>query len=213
MDRILEEIYAAVIAGSRDEVAAGVAQALQGGLDASTILKQGLIPALREVGSRFERGECFVPEMLVSARAMQAGVAVLRPQLMRSESQSAGTVLVGTVQGDVHDIGKNLVVMMLEGAGYKVTDLGTNVAPARFVEAVRASNPDVVGMSALLTTTMPNMKVTIEALEKAGLRERVRVLVGGAPVTADFAKGIGADAFAPDASAAVRRVQELLNQT
>jgi 5-methyltetrahydrofolate--homocysteine methyltransferase len=161
------------------------------------------------VGKDFKAGDLFIPEVLLSAKAMHAGLQVLRPLLAGSGSSTMGKIVIGTVQGDMHDIGKNLVSMMLEGAGFEITDLGIDTAPAKFVEAVRAKNAQIVGMAAMLTTTMPVMKTVIEELSKAGLREKVQVLVGGAPVTAAFAKQIGADAYAPDAASAVEVARQL----
>jgi 5-methyltetrahydrofolate--homocysteine methyltransferase len=172
------------------------------GHPAEEILRQGLVPAMTEVGRRFEDGEYFVPEMLISARAMQSGLAILKPLLVDSDVKATGKVVIGTVQGDLHDIGKNLVGMMLEGAGFELIDLGTDVRPEQFVAAVRENAPDLVAMSALLTTTMPKMKTTVDALIKAGLREQVKVIVGGAPVTEAYSAQIGADGFAADASRA-----------
>jgi 5-methyltetrahydrofolate--homocysteine methyltransferase len=199
----LKEIYEGVISGNRDVVSEGVAKALDEGVEPSTLLFDALIPAMSEVGARFERNEFFVPEMLIAARAMQSGMVQLKPLLAESGVEPVGKVSIGTVKGDLHDIGKNLVRMMLEGAGFEAIDLGTDVKPDGFVEAVREHQPQIVGMSALLTTTMVNMKATIEALEEAGLRESVKIMVGGAPVTAAFAEEIGADGYAPDAASAV----------
>jgi len=151
-----------------------------------------------------------VPEMLISARAMQTAMGLLRPLLLQADIKTLGRVIVGTVAGDLHDIGKNLVAMMLEGSGFEVIDLGTDVSPTQFVEAVREREPQVIGMSALLTTTMPSMGATIEALKEAGLRDQVKVMIGGAPITQDFAEKIGADGFAPDASSASRKAKELV---
>jgi len=187
-----------------------VTAALEAGVSAADILNNACIAAMREVGRLFEEGEKFVPEMLISARAMKAGVNLLKPHLTQEDISVVGKVVVGTVRGDLHDIGKNLVHMMLEGTGFEVVDLGTDVAPEKFVGAVQEHEPDIVGMSALLTTTMPAMKTTIEALSEAGLRDRVKVLIGGAPVTQGFADEIGADGFAPDASSATRKAKELL---
>lgn len=209
MNGILKEIFDTVLAGSKDETEDKVKKALVEKVDPAEILKNGLIAAMSEVGDRFERGDYYVPEMLVAARAMQAGLALLKPLLMEEDIKSAGKVVVGTVKGDLHDIGKNLVAMMLEGAGYEVIDLGTDVSPSQFAEAVREHSPDVVGMSALLTTTMPEMANTIEALEDLGVRERVKVIVGGAPVTQEHATNIGADGFASDASRTVKLVRQL----
>ena len=206
----LETIYNAVLVGDAPTAKAGVQAALDARIAAETILKEGLIAAMTEVGRLFEINEYFVPEMLVAARAMQGGLALLKPQLAEAGATPMGKVVVGTVKGDLHDIGKNLVAMMLEGAGFEVIDLGTDVTPEKFVQAVLAHRPQVVGMSALLTTTMPSMGRTIQALQEAGVRERVKVLIGGAPVTEVFARQIGADGYGPDASAAVRKTKELL---
>jgi 5-methyltetrahydrofolate--homocysteine methyltransferase len=165
---------------------------------------------MEEVGRLFEEGEKFVPEMLISARAMQTGMGILKPLLLQADIKTVGKVIVGTVAGDLHDIGKNLVAMMLEGSGFEVIDLGTDVSPQAFVDAVREHEPQAIGMSALLTTTMPSMGATIEALKEAGLREGVKVMIGGAPITQDFADKIGADGFAPDASSASRKTKELV---
>jgi 5-methyltetrahydrofolate--homocysteine methyltransferase len=183
--------------------------ALANGGTPETILKEGLIAAMDEVGQRFEQGDFFVPEMLVSARAMQAGLQVLKPHLVQGEVRSAGKVALGTVQGDIHDIGKNLVCMMLEGAGFEVLDLGVDVSPDQFVQAAQ-DGAQVIGMSALLTTTMGNMVTTIEALKAAGLRDKVKVIIGGAPVTEEYADRIGADASAKDASSATRLARSLI---
>jgi 5-methyltetrahydrofolate--homocysteine methyltransferase len=164
---------------------------------------------MEEVGKRFEEGDFFVPEMLIAARAMQAGLALLKPQLVEGGVKAAGKVAIGTVKGDLHDIGKNLVAMMLEGAGFEVQDLGTDVDAQKFVKAAQ-DGANVIGMSALLTTTMSSMQTTIQALQTAGLRDSVKVVIGGAPVTDAYAKQVGADAFAPDASSAVRVVRQLL---
>jgi 5-methyltetrahydrofolate--homocysteine methyltransferase len=206
----LEEIYQNVIDGQAPAVQAGVEAALAEGEKADVILKQALIAAMDEVGRRFEAGDFFVPEMLIAARAMQAGLTLLKPHLAEADVKSAGKVAIGTVKGDLHDIGKNLVAMMLEGAGFEVKDLGVDVAPEVFVQAAQ-SGVQVIGMSALLTTTMSNMQRTIEALSSAGVRDNVKVIVGGAPVTEDYAKRIGADAFAPDASSATRVIRSLVS--
>jgi 5-methyltetrahydrofolate--homocysteine methyltransferase len=205
----LTTIYEYVIDGNAPQVQAGVQAALTQGVAADVILNQALIAAMNEVGKRFEEGDFFVPEMLIAARAMQAGLTLLKPQLTESGVKAAGTVAIGTVKGDLHDIGKNLVAMMLEGAGFEVQDLGVDVAPEAFVKAVQ-NGAQVIGMSALLTTTMNNMKSTLQALQEAGLRSQVKVVIGGAPVTEVYAQQIGADAYAPDASGAVRTVRNLL---
>jgi len=211
MDEILQAIYDGIIDGNKDQVTANVQQALDSGLPPETILNQGMVAAMAEVGRLFEEGEYFVPEMLVAARAMQAGLSILKPKLVQADVKAAGKVVAGTVKGDLHDIGKNLVCMMLEGASFEIIDLGSDVSPEKFVEAVQSHHADIVAMSALLTTTMPNMKVTIDALKAAGLRDKVNVMVGGAPVTPEFAREIGADGTAPDASQAVTLAKSLLN--
>jgi len=206
-----EDIYNKVIVGDAEGVKTLTARAVQEGFTAAELLNDALIPAMTEVGQRFERQEYFVPEMLIAARAMKAGVEILRPYLVEAGVKPIGTVVIGTVAGDLHDIGKNLVSMMLEGTGFRVIDLGVDVPAEKFVQAVRENNPQIVGMSALLTTTMMAMKATIEALRKAGLRERVKVMVGGAPVTQRFADEIGADLYAPDASSAARTAKEAVS--
>ena len=205
----LTQIYDYVIDGDAPQVQAGVKEALAQGFAADVILNQALIAAMNEVGRRFEEGEFFVPEMLIAARAMQAGLALLKPQLMENGIKAAGKIAIGTVKGDLHDIGKNLVAMMLEGAGYEVQDLGVDVTPETFIKAAQGG-AQVIGMSALLTTTMNNMQATLHALQTAGLRDQVKVIIGGAPLTDEFARKIGADAYAPDASGAVRIVRQLL---
>jgi 5-methyltetrahydrofolate--homocysteine methyltransferase len=215
MDAMVKEIYENVIDGQAPEVKAKVEAALAAGVNASDILNDGMIAAMAEVGRRFEVGEFFVPEMLISARAMQAGMAVLKPRLLQAEVKSAGKVVIGTVKGDLHDIGKNLVAMMLEGAGFEIIDLGTDVSPEKFVEAAHAESGDgpvIVAMSALLTTTMPNMKTTVEALKTASVRESVKVMVGGAPVTDNYAQSIGADGYSADASRAVNTAKTLVGK-
>jgi len=203
MADILQEIASNLYDGEDEEVATLVQQALDQGLAPHEILQDGLIAGMDEVGKDFKAGELYVPEVLIAARAMHAGMGVLRPLLTESEVSSAGKYVIGTAKGDLHDIGKNLVKMMLEGAGFETIDLGTDVQPEDFVAAVREHQPKLLGISALLTTTMVQMKATIEALEETELRDSVRVMVGGAPVTAAFAKEIGADAYAPDAATAV----------
>lgn len=205
----IEAIYNAVLDGNAPAAKAGVEKALAAGLAPDVILKEGLIGAMGEVGRLFEENEYFVPEMLVSARAMQNGLGILKPYLAESGAKPTGKVIVGTVKGDLHDIGKNLVAMMLEGAGFEVVDLGTDVTPEKFTKAALEHKPQVVGMSALLTTTMPSMGSTVKALVEAGVRDQVKVMIGGAPVTDAFAKQIGADGYAPDASSAVRMAKSL----
>ncbi len=210
MDPILQGIWAGVVAGDRAAVAEGVQAALRGGVAAEDILHSGLVPAMGEVGSRFERGDYFVPEMMVAARAMKAGLALLRPGLVARHIAPRGVVVIGTVHGDLHDIGKSLVAMMLEGSGFEVIDLGTDVPPERFAQVAMEVNANVVGLSALLTTTMQNMRSTVGAIEDAGLRPRIRIMVGGAPVTEAFAKEIAADGYAPDANSATVLAHRLL---
>jgi 5-methyltetrahydrofolate--homocysteine methyltransferase len=205
-----EALYQNVIDGNAKGVQAEVEAALAANVPAATLLDTALIPAMGEVGRLFEAGEIFVPEMLVSARAMQGALNLLRPLLVETGKEPAGTIAIGTVAGDLHDIGKNLVGLMLEGAGFKVVDLGVDVRPDRFVE-VAGDGVQVIGMSALLTTTMPSIQAAIAALVEAGVRDRVKVIIGGAPVTADYAGQVGADGFAADAASAVRTTKGLLN--
>jgi 5-methyltetrahydrofolate--homocysteine methyltransferase len=209
MADVLQEMAAKLYDGEEEAVAELVQAALDEGLKPEEVLAGGLIAGMDEVGRDFKAGDLFVPEVLIAARAMSAGMVVLRPLLAESDAPSAGKFLIGTVKGDLHDIGKNLVKMMLEGAGFETVDLGTDVEPAAFVAAVQEHQPNVVGMSALLTTTMVSMKATVEALAEAGVRDSVKIMVGGAPVTAAFAKEIGADAYAPDAATAVDLAREL----
>jgi 5-methyltetrahydrofolate--homocysteine methyltransferase len=213
MQTTLEEIYNAVIAGKREDTSEKVQQAITENLPPGDILKKALIAAMTEVGDRFEQGEFYVPEMLVAARAMQSGMTILKPLLVEADLQPAGRVVIGTVKGDLHDIGKNLVGMMLEGAGFEIVDLGSDVPPEKFAAAVRENSPDIVGMSALLTTTMPAMENILEALEDLGVRSDVKVIIGGAPVTDSYAEKIGADGFAPDASRAVKLAQALMDRS
>ena len=203
MSNILEKMATNLYNGEDETVAELVRQALDQGMTPAEILNGGLIAGMDEVGKDFKAGDLFVPEVLIAARAMHAGMDILRPLLAEGDAPSAGKYLIGTVQGDLHDIGKNLVRMMLEGAGFQTIDLGTDVKPETFVAAVQEHQPQLLGMSALLTTTMPGMKATIEALQEAGLRDTVMIMIGGAPVTAPFAEQIGADAYAPDAATAV----------
>ncbi len=198
-----------LLAGETETVVRLTQEALDAGRSAEEVLSQGLIPAMGEVGERFKNGEVFIPEVMLAARAMKGAMEVLKPILTRSSGAAAGTVVIGTVKGDLHDIGKNLVVMMLEGGGFEVVDLGADVSAERFVAAVQAHRPAFVGLSALLTTTMKEMRQTILALEKAGLRAEVRVIVGGAPVTERFAAEIGADGYASDATSAVTMLRSL----
>ena len=211
MDPIIQEIYTNVMDGQADAVKEKVKAALDAGISAPAILNDGMIAAMAEVGRLYEEGEYFVPEMLIAARAMQIGLALLKPYLKDSDVVSAGRVAIGTVKGDLHDIGKNLVAMMLEGAGFEIIDLGTDVAPDKFIGAVRERGAQIIALSALLTTTMPSIKATIEALTAAGLRQQVKVMIGGAPVTQEYANQVGADGFASDASRAVATAKELLS--
>ena len=209
MSEILKQIADKLYEGDAKTVAELTRQALEA-LSPAEVLNGGLVAGMDRVGMDFRNGILFVPEVLIAARAMHAGMDILRPLLAQSDAPLAGKVVIGTVQGDLHDIGKNLVAMMLEGGGFEIVDLGTDVAPDKFVEAVRVHQPDLVGMSALLTTTMPAMKRTIDALVEAGLREKVRVMIGGAPVTQAYADQIGADGYAPDAAAAVELARALM---
>ena len=210
MEPILQEIYQGILDGKHRDVEAKVQAALEASITPKMILDDGMIAAMAEVGRLFESGEFYLPEMLVSARAMKTGLAVLRPHLQEANIHYAGRVAIGTVQGDLHDIGKNLVVMMLEGAGFEIMDLGTDVAPKKFVAAIQAGGVDILALSALLSTTMSNMKATIDALIEAGLRNQIKVMIGGAPITESFSRQIGADGFAPDASRAVTLAKSLL---
>lgn len=209
MEPILEELYEAILEGNAGLTAEKVQGALDEGIAATVILNDGMISAMTEVGRLFEEGDYFVPEMLIAARAMQSGLSVLRPYLVAEDIQPAGVVALGTVKGDLHDIGKNLVAMMVEGAGFEINDLGTDVAPEAFVAAIR-EGATVVGLSALLTTTMPMIEKTIQAIDAAGLRDQAKIMVGGAPVTAEFAAQIGADGYAPDASQAARLAKSFI---
>ena len=207
---LIEEIRQAVIEAKTDVVLAHIKTLLSDNVNPDTILNDGLISGMREVGRLFEEGEFFVPEMLIAARTMEAALKVLRPHLIEQGVEPIGKVAIGTVKGDLHDVGKSLVSMMLEGGGFEVADLGVDVQPEQFVEAVR-KGARIVAISALLTTTMQNMKLVIEALKDAGLRDKTIVMVGGAPVTETFAHDIGADGYAPDASAAVRVAHTLIS--
>jgi 5-methyltetrahydrofolate--homocysteine methyltransferase len=209
---VLEELKASVIGMELERAAELTKKALDGGLDPERILKEALIPAMDAVGEEYEQGKRYIPEMLVSAEAMKSAMEILRPLLTKSRVEPMGRVVIGTVEGDLHDIGKNLVAMMLEGGGFEVHDLGTEVTADRFVEAVREYNADLVGMSALLTTTMVYMPKVIEALKEASLRDKVKVMVGGAPLTQEYADEIGADGYAPDAASAVKLAKRLLKE-
>jgi len=207
---ILQDLRERLIEGDMNGVVKYVNAALAEGVNVGDILNQGLISGMTEVGRLFEEGEYFVPEMLISARAMQAGVAILKPKLKDADVKPLGKIAIGTVKGDLHDIGKNLVAMMLEGTGFEIIDLGTDVSPEKFVDAVKTHDVGFIGMSALLTTTMPAMRTTIEALKAAGVRDRVKVMVGGAPITQEFAKEIGADLYAQDGPSAARNAKNAI---
>jgi 5-methyltetrahydrofolate--homocysteine methyltransferase len=210
MDNQFQTIYQSILDGQNKDIGAQVEKALQNSVSPKSILEEGMISAMAEVGRLFEAGEYYIPEMLISARAMQAGLAILKPHLADTQYTATGKVAIGTVKGDLHDIGKNLVAMMLEGAGFEVMDLGVDVTPEKFAEI--ADRVDVIALSALLTTTMLNMKTVIDALKAAGKRDQVRVVVGGAPVTSTFAEVIGADGYAQDASQAVSMIKALMKQ-
>ncbi len=206
----LNKIATALITGNAPEVKKLTEEALTEGVDPQVIVQQALIIGMMEVGRRFKANEFYVPEVLIAARAMHAGLDVLKPLLTESGIEPLGTIVLGTVQGDLHDIGKNLVGMMMEGAGLAVVDMGTDASPDKFVQAIKENRPQLLGMSALLTTTMPAMHKTIEAIQEAGLRDQVKVIIGGAPVTERYAQEIGADGYAPDAASAVDLVKEFL---
>ena len=208
----LEKLTDMLIEGDYAAIGGVTESALAAGIPALDILNQVLMPAMDHVGKEFKSGNLFVPEVLRSAKAMQAAMDLIRPILVETGAELAGKIVLGTVQGDLHDIGKNLVCMMCEGAGFEVIDLDKNVEPEQFVNAVRELKPDIIGMSALLTTTMISMSRTIEALKKAGLRDQVLVLVGGAPVSADFAEQIGADGYAPNAAEAAELAKKLVRK-
>ena len=213
MSTLLSDIGQHLYRGEADAVVRLVRQGLDGGMTPMELINDGLIAGMDEVGRDFRDGVMFLPEVMVSARAMHAGMDILRPLLAESDVPSAGKVLLGTVKGDVHDIGKNLVSMLLQGAGFDVVDLGADVPPERIVEVVTAEQPYVVGLSALLTTTMPAMRTTIEALEEAGLRDALKIIIGGAPTTPEFAADIGADAHGVDASAGVDMIRQWCQET
>jgi 5-methyltetrahydrofolate--homocysteine methyltransferase len=211
-EELLSELYDKTLVGNGPAVLDLTRQGLDDGLGPEALLYEALIPALEEVGARFERGDFFVPEMLIAGKAMAGALAILRPLLAETGAQTIGKIVMGTVKGDVHDIGKNLVNIMFEGAGFEVIDLGVQVSPEKFVAAVQEHKPDIVGFSAFLTTTMPMFKANMNALEKAGLRDQVIVMVGGAPVTQEYADAVGADGYAADASAAVKKAKDLLQR-
>ncbi|GAA1853442.1 cobalamin B12-binding domain-containing protein [Asanoa iriomotensis] len=211
-EEILKGLYDQTLVGNAPAVLDLTNAGLDAGMTPETLLFDALIPSLEEVGARFERGDFFVPEMLIAGRAMAGALERLRPLLAETGVATLGTFVMGTVKGDVHDIGKNLVNIMLEGAGFHVIDLGVQVSPEKFVDAIREHKPDIVGFSAFLTTTMPMFKANINALVKAGLRDQVIVMVGGAPVTQEYADAVGADGYAADASTAVKKAKDLMQR-
>jgi len=210
MSEILEQLKKDLYDGKVAEVKEATEKALAEGIAPGEILKNGLIAGMDRVGVDFKEGTLYIPEVLIAAKSMHAGMDVLKPLLSEADVQSMGVVVIGTVTGDMHDIGKNLVGMMLEGAGFEIIDLGTDTSPEAFVEAVRSEGADILGLSALLTTTMPGMRATIDALAEANLLDKVIVMVGGAPVTEEYAMQVEADGYAPDAASAVDKAKELL---
>ena len=212
MSEILQQVKDAVISRQRAEIEGLVARAIDEGVDPTTIIDDGLIAAMDVIGQRFSDSEIFVPEMLVSALTMKMGLDVVKPLLKTDDAQSRGTIIMGTVKGDIHDIGKNIVIMMLEGAGFQVVDLGVDLTVEKLVEQIETIGPDLLGLSALLTTTMPEMRRTIQVLQEKGLRAKLKVMVGGAPVSAAFAKEIGADGYGADAAEAVELARRLMGQ-
>ncbi len=210
MEVKIQAVYDAVLNGAMADTTGFVQEAIDAGLEAEVILKEGLIAAMSEIGQKFESGEAYVPEMLISAKSMKFGLELLRPHLVAADVQPIGKVIIGTVQGDLHDIGKNLVAMMMEGAGFEVIDLGADVKPEKIIEAIEEHKPDIVALSALLTTTMGNMKTVITKMEDAGVNNGISVMIGGAPVTQDYADEIGADGFGIDASQAASLAKKLV---
>lgn len=211
MSELLGKMAESLIAGKVDEVTALTQQALDANLSSKDILEKGLLAGMEVVGKRFKANDMFIPEVLRCAKCMHGAMEILRPLLAETGVETAGTFVIGTVKGDLHDIGKNLVGMMFEGAGFQVVDLGIDLEPSAFVEAIKQHKASLFGMSALLTTTMPKMAETINAIKEAGFRDQVKIMIGGAPVTAEFAKGIGADAYASNAASAVDKGKELLD--
>ncbi len=206
----LSPLFDAVLGGKLDKTLEIVKQALDENVPPRTIIDDYMIKAMEEMGSRFESGKAFVPEMMMAARAMKGALEALRPHMVGNADSSLGKIIIGTVKGDLHDIGKNIVAAMLEGCGFEVINLGVDIAPQKFIDAVKSSNAQIVCLSALLTTTMPAMKTTIDAFTNAGMREQVKFMVGGAPVTDHFAKEIGADGYTSNANAAVKMAKELI---
>ena len=210
MSELLEKMAKELIAGNEAEVKKLTQEAIDGGASARDVLDNGLLAGMDVVGKRFKAGDMFIPEVLLCARTMHGAMDILKPLLSEADQAGSGKVVIGTVEGDLHDIGKNLVAMMLQGGGFKVVDLGTNIKPQDFVAAVKEHKPNIVGMSALLTTTMPKMEETIEALKEAGIRDQVKIMAGGAPVTQDFIEKIGADAYGANAASASEKAKALL---
>ena len=210
MSETLENLAKELITGNEAEVQKLTQDALDAGAVARDVLDNGLLAGMDIVGKRFKAGDMFIPEVLLCARTMHAAMDILKPFLSDADAAGAGTVIIGTVEGDLHDIGKNLVAMMLQGAGFKVVDLGVNITPQGFVDAVKEHNPNIIGMSALLTTTMPKMEETITALKEAGIRDQVKIMAGGAPVTQDFIEKIGADAYGANAASASENAKALV---
>jgi len=207
----IQAVYQAVLNGAMAQTADLVQEAIDAQNPANAILQEGLIAAMGEIGRLFESGECYVPEMLISAKSMKFGLEVLRPHLIAADVKPLGRVVIGTVQGDLHDIGKNLVGMMMEGAGFEIIDLGVDVKPEELIEAAKQHKPDIIALSALLTTTMGNMKTAITMMEEAGIRDEVKVMVGGAPVTQEYAHEIKADGYSVDASQAASLAKKLVS--
>jgi 5-methyltetrahydrofolate--homocysteine methyltransferase len=210
MNEKIQEVYQAVMSGAMADTSSFVQAAIDSGAPAVSILNEGLIAPMGEIGRLFEAGEVYVPEMLISAKSMKFGLELLRPHLVAADVQPLGRVLIGTVQGDLHDIGKNLVAMMMEGAGFEVIDLGVDVKPEELIESINEHKPDIVALSALLTTTMGNMKTAINMMKEAGIRSDLKVMIGGAPVTQEYADEIGADGFSADASQAATKAKNII---
>ena len=211
-EKMLEEIKAALMKGDRDGVSKLTKAALDSGIEVRNILDKGLIAGMEIIGNRFKANEIFIPEVLISAKAMHSGMAVLEPHFVKCGIKPVARVAIGTVKGDLHDIGKNIVSMMLKGACFEIQDFGIDVSPQKFVDAAKNDHIDIIALSSLLTTSMHSMKETINALKEAGLRDKVKIIVGGAPVTQDFANSIGADGYARDAATAVDKARELLKK-
>ncbi|MFQ5842132.1 MAG: corrinoid protein [Thermodesulfobacteriota bacterium] len=212
MSEVYEKMSEVLIAGNIEEIKKLTQEALDWGIQAQEILEKGLLPGMDVVGQRFKACEMFIPEVIRSANTMHVAMDIVRPLLSESDAAGLGTLVIGTVEGDLHDIGKNLVAMMLEGAGFKVVNLGTDIKPQSFVEAVKEHKANIVGMSALLTTTMPKMRETINALQEAGIRNQIKVMAGGAPVTQDFVDEIGADAYGANAAAAIDKAKAFVDR-